>query len=233
MRLVAYALLAAILSVPLGCATTAKKAGVGVEDLPARAEGEVAVFGKVRLVEFVARTPMSSSEQEAAVYLDKSGSKDVYRLKCLDTGEFGAYLPVGEYTVTRVNVGGFVLRPAELYLVVPGGHDAAYAGTVVLDGTPTGVATGDTTRFIYTVRDEYRSFAAGLGRDDLSEARIVRSLFRPGSTFALGSYPDRVFRAKDLQDDLMARTGAVEEVFKGGFYALPYVINPLWILTLP
>ncbi|MBI5694522.1 MAG: hypothetical protein HZC51_02125 [Nitrospirae bacterium] len=233
MRQFALILTAALLLALTGCATTATRVSTELDKLPEHADGEVAVFGKIRLIEFVARAPMPSPEQDASVYIIKTDTGNTYKLRCLDTGEFGAYLPAGEYHVARVAVSGYTLAPEELTLFVPDGHDASYAGSVVLDGTPSGVTNGDMTRFVLTVKDEYRDFASGLRRSNVSEARVVKSLFRPGSAFANGDYPTKVMRAKDVENDLRARAGAVEEVVKGVFIAIPYVLNPVWILTLP
>lgn len=234
MRLFALALLAAAVLLASGCATTAPKVGPDMEKLPARAEGEVAVFGSVRLIEFVARAPMASPDQDASVYLVRlDPTSTSYKVKCSDTGEFGAYLPEGSYDVSKISVAGFTFEPDDLTLVVPGGHDAAYVGTVVMDGTPSGVTAGNSTRFVMTVKDEYREFATGLRKAGISEAQVVKSLLRPGSAFASGGYPTKVMRAKDVENELAARTGAVEEVAKGVLISIPYVLSPVWILTLP
>lgn len=233
MRLFAIALMAAAAALMAGCAATSRHAGPGMDTPPSHVKGEVAVFGKVRLVEFISRTPMPSPEQDGSVYLTRTDGGETYKAKCLESGEFGAYLPAGRYAVTKVKIAGFTFGPDDLTLTVPEGHDAAYVGTTVFDGTPSGPLPGGRTRFVMTVKDEYPEFAAGLRKAGVSEARMVKSLLQPGSAFASGDYPNKVFRAKDVEDGLMARTGAVEEVVKGGIIALTYVLNPVWIFTLP
>jgi hypothetical protein len=47
-----------------------------------------------------------------------------------------------------------------------------------------------------------------------------------------GHNPARVFRAKDMERDLHARTEAVEEVVGGVIISLSYIINPVWIFTI-
>jgi len=233
-RILILALFIAIAA--LGCATPAERVEFKQDKVatPTPAQGDMAVFGKVRLMEKVlVRMPVEKND--ASVYLRNKDTKVTYKISCSNAGEFGVYLPVGSYIVRGVKVGGYTFKPESLSLDLPLGHVAVYTGAIVFDGTPTGVDpdTGD-TRFIYSVKDEYKDFVSGVrkARPD-ADTLISKMIFKPVGAIALGGYPKNVFRAKDIENDLDARSKAIEEAADGGFISLLYFINPLTLLSIP
>jgi hypothetical protein len=231
-------LLTAVLALALvACAATPKKVEMEKNEIPAPAKGEVAVFGKVRLVEYVGRVHMPAQKLKGNLYLKQDGSDNTYRVHLSNSGEFGVYLPAGAYKVVRIMANGYLFEPESLALGVPSGAAVAavYAGTVSLDGTPSGVEpdSGHTV-FVYSVKDEYRQFVSGLKiTAPGAESQVTRSLFVPANSIATGTYPVKVFRAEDVGRSLKAKSDDLEEVVAGVIIALPYVINPLWIFTKP
>ena len=231
-KYVYYTFLALALGYALmGCATGAK--AVKLEMPPAPAQGEAALFGKVQLLERVNKVYLPVDDHDGALYLHKAGTDKTYRIAVSDSGDFGVYLPSGDYEMLSVSLNGYDFRPG-LKLTIPEGQPAAYAGTLVLDGTPTGALPGSETSFVFTVRDEYRQFVTAVRKAaPTADVKVARSLLSPAGGVAPGSYPDKVHRAKDVKSNLSARTDAVEEVVGGILIALPYYINPVWLFTLP
>lgn len=215
-----------------GCATSADRVRVTTE-IPRPEAGEVAVFGGISLVEEI-HVFLPNEEQDGNIYLQPEASDRKIRISCSDAGRFGVYLKPGSYKVELVRVDGYTFRP-DILLIVPAGYKAVYAGIIELDGTPTGIdpETGDTV-FVYSILDESKEFVDMLRKEAPgSESQVYKSLFRSHGALSTGCYPTKVFRADDLKNDLRARTGAVEEVVEGVVTALTYVINPVWLFTLP
>jgi hypothetical protein len=235
MHIYRYALALALSLMLAACATTAKRVEVDAEKLPEPKKGEVAVLGSVRLIEFVVKVPLPTDEQDSAMYLRTAGGDKKYKVKCSGAGDFGVYLPVGSYKVYKINVAGYTFAPDSLTLDVPKDNKAAYAGAIVLDGSPTGVdADTDRTIFVYSVKDEYKEFLAAV-KDAVTDkdVKVARSLFKAGDSRAVGSYPNKVLRAEDVRDKLEAGSKDVEEAVGGVLISLPYIISPVWILSLP
>lgn len=240
MRKTAFALLAIYFVALFGCATPAKKVEAekpkpapAEAAVPKPAPDESAVFGKVVLTETINRRTMSAKEQDAVLYLNLEGRNTTIRVSCSDTGEFGVYLPSGSYRLTKVAAGDYNFI-TDIKLYVPAEQKAVYVGTIVLDGVPNGVeaGTGKST-FAYSVKDDQASYEA-LVRKSLPEvdAAFYKSLLEPRGGIMTGHNPSRVFRAKDMERDLHARTGAVHEVLGGVIISLSYIINPVWIFTI-
>jgi len=218
------------------CATTARQANNEASaKVPEPAKGEVAVVGKVRLIEFVAKVPLPAEEQDGTIYLKSDSEDKTYKVRCSDTGDFGVYLPSGTYKVSLVKVAGYKFAPDSLTLAVPKEYKVSYSGTLVMDGSPSGVVAGTgKTVFVYSVKDEYPEFASAFKEKAATyEGQIVKSLFHAGDSRATGSYPSKVMRPKDISSGMAARSDEAEKLVGGVIVSLPYVINPIWIFTLP
>jgi hypothetical protein len=223
------ALLAALIAT--GCATAPTEVSTKTE-VPPPKPGEVAVFGGMRLVEEIG-VYLPNQDQDGYIYLTSDADGKSYKISCFDSGEFGVYLPAGSYKVDKAKLDGYTFTP-HIQLNVPGGYKAVYTGIIELDGTPTGVDQAtDKTVFIYSILDESTEFAEALRRKAPgAELNVYKSLFIPDGSTATGKYPTKVFRAADVQNDLQARSDAVEEVVKGGVITLFYCISPVWLLTV-
>jgi hypothetical protein len=117
---------------------------------------------------------------------------------------------------------------------VPAEQKAVYAGTLVLDGEATGVeAVSGKSNFAYSVLDEQKDYEARI-RKALPgvDVTFYKSLFTPRGGIVTSHNPSRVHRAKDLENDLRARSDAVEEVAGGVIMSLSYIINPVWLFTI-
>jgi len=195
------------------------------------AKDEVAVFGRISLVEKVNGLPMPVLKQDGYLYLKKGGLDKNIKITCLKSGRFGVYLPAGSYRVRMVKVNGFTFFP-DIAFDVPASEAAVYTGTIMLDGAPSGVESGTgKSLFIYTIQDEYAGFMTEVRRSSPGQdIRIARAIFRPEGTVATGSYPAKVARAKDLERGFSARTKEAEEAIEGSLIVLTYFINPIWII---
>jgi len=224
----------------LGCATSAKKAEAEKPQptheytaVPEPKPNEVAVFGKVTLTETVNDRTMPAEYQDATLYMSEEGKSITMKIPCSDAGEFGVYLPAGSYRVTMVTAGDFNFI-TDFVLNVPADQKAVYAGTLILDGYPTGVdeETGNSL-FAFSVRDEQKDYEARI-RKALPgvDVAFYKSLFSPRGGIMTGQYPERVHRAKDVEMDLRARTEVIEEVTGGVIMSLSYIINPVWIFSI-
>lgn len=217
-----------ILAVGVMLCACATKSGKVVKDMTVQpASGEVAVFGKVSLIEEI-DIRMPTGKQNATVYM-----KDIYkpvtiRVSCDETGAFSVYLPPGSYSVSLIRVGGYTFEP-DLRLGVPAINQPIYAGLIELDGNPTGVETGTgKSIFVYSVMDESREFAKELERKAPGSAKmLVKSLFKPGRSIATGDYPTKVRRTQDIENELAARTTVLEEIISGTIVTFT---NPLWLV---
>jgi len=219
--------------VAAGCATTPEKVNVKSRvDVPSPKPGEVAVFGGIRLVEEIG-VFLPNEDQDGYITLVSDADGKTYRISCFDDGGFGVYLPPGGYKVEAAKVDGYTFRP-HVHLNVPAGYKAIYAGVIELDGTPAGVDLAtDGTVFVYSVLDESTEFANALRREAPgAELDVYKSMFISDGSLATGKYPTKVFRAADVENNLQARTGAVEEAVTGGIISLFYCINPVWLLTM-
>jgi hypothetical protein len=240
MRKIAFALLALYAFVLLGCATSAKKVEAEKPKpapvdaaVPQPAPDESAVFGKVMLTETINGRTMYAVEQAAVLTLNPSGGNTTIQVSCSDVGEFGVYLPSGSYRLTKVASGDYNFF-TDITLSVPAEQKAVYVGTIVLDSVPNGVEWGtENSTFAYSVRDEQASYEE-LVRKSLPEvdAKFYKSLLEPSGGIMTGHNPSRVFRAKDMERDLLARTDAVHEVVGGAIISLSYIINPVWLFTI-
>lgn len=229
MRKTSIVLVAALLAVGLlsACAT---KTGKTIREAPAMTQaGEVAVFGKVRLVENILIF-MPTGEQDATLYLKQTGSKYTIKVNCEDDGSFGVYLAPGAYSVSRVDVGGYEFAPA-VSLGVPKTHNPLYAGVIEFDGTPTGVTPGtEESLFVYNILDESAEFAKMADIKAPGTAKLLRkSMFVARLSLATGEYPAKVARSEDIKSKLAAKTAVVEEVVDG---ALATFTNPLWLVPM-
>jgi hypothetical protein len=219
-----------------GCATAPDKVDIAEPDVPERAEGEVAVFGKVRVVEDI-QGVFEVKDQDSAMYVKDEATGINYKLKCAGDGSFGVYLPPGAYRVKLVNADDYRFVPFASF-TVPEGSDALYIGTLELDGSPSGVYKGEydwfaDTNFIYSIKDESAGFLAGVRKvSPGAESRVAVMLMEPEGSVAIGSYDDKVLRSQDVIDGMAARKDAVEHIVGGALMSLSYVINPIWMLTL-
>ncbi|MGA2192861.1 MAG: hypothetical protein ABSG42_05720 [Nitrospirota bacterium] len=233
-----------LLLVAAGCATTPAKnvsTKANIIQAPQPGPGESAVFGKIELINFVNQIAMPEEDQNGVLYLRKEGSKTLYKINCSPYGSFGVYLPGGEYRLAEVKVGHYTFDP-DLALSVPAEQRAAYTGTVVFDGTPTGIIPGNKgifgskldTKFVFSVKDEQKDLESEVKRDAPDAAvKFYKSLFTPAGGIAAGHYPNKISNPDEVGKDLRARSDAVEEWVGGVVIALPYVINPGLIFTLP
>lgn len=218
-----------------GCATAAKPVKQSRnEKVPAQKPGESAVFGRVSLIREVDGIYLPDNEINGAVYLKQEGADKLFRITCSRAGEFGVYLPGATYQVIRVEANGYDVR-AEMSLTVPPDQKAVYAGSIILDGTPSGIAPGGKgTLFAYTVKDEQKDYEASIRKQAPdADVKFYKSLFAPAGGEMAGPYPRTVFNSKTIERDFKAGSDAIEEVAYGSFVALTYMINPLVIFTLP
>ena len=223
----------------LGCATPAIKVEAEkpkptheFTPAPEPSANEAAVFGKVTLTETVNKMPMPIEDQAATLYMSVEGKDMTLKISCSDSGEFGVYLPPGSYRIVRVVVGDYNFT-TDFALNVPADKKAVYAGTLVLDGEPTGVDTlTGKSNFAYSVLDEQKDYEARI-KKALPGVNVAfyKSLLTPRGGLVTSHNPSRVFRAKDVENELGAHTGAVEEVAGGVIMSISYIINPVWLFT--
>lgn len=223
-----------------GCATPAKKVEAEkpkpsheYTPAPEPNPNEVAVFGKVTLTETVIERALPVKDQDAVLYMSVEGKNMTLKISCSDAGEFGVYLPPGSYRVVKIVAGDFKFT-SDFELNVPADKKAVYAGTLVLDGEVAGVdtATGK-SKFAYSVLDEQKEYEARI-RKALPgvDVAFYKSLFTPRGGIMTSHNPSRVHRAKDVENDLRARTDAVEEVAGGVVKSISYIVNPVWLFTV-
>jgi len=230
MKIAVYITALALLISSLGCATATKKVAIAA---PKPAEGEVAVFGKISIKERIGFTFMPMDSLKGSLYLSLEGSDKTYKINAAKTGEFGVYLPYGNYTVTEIDTNGYTFYPNVITLYLPKNTTAIYAGTVSLDGTPSGVVRGmGRSRFAYSIKDEYGRFEERINKASKDGAALfTKSLFAANGSVAEGSYPDKVFRTEDIERELYYRGKAVEDFAQGTLIVLTYMLNPAWILV--
>ena len=201
---------------------------------PSPEEGEAAVLGRIQVIEYINKTPMPAPDSSGYAYLSSAGGDETYEVRCNKSGDFGVYLRPGQYSLVAVHMDGYRFV-TDITLSVPEGRKAVYAGTLVLDGTPTGfVPDSDDTKFVYSVKDDFKDFMAEArktrpGVDEL----IAKSMFTPSGGIATGSYPNRLHRSKDVKNYLEGRGNALEEVATGVIIVIPYVLDPLWLFAVP
>lgn len=216
-----YALL--IMTVLAGCAASSKVETKGImHEVPNPAEGESAVFGKVTLLETVNDLLMPANDAAGDVYVVEADVKRMYKIRCSAAGEFGVYLPAGDYKLVRISLPGYNFQ-TDLSLSVPADQKAVYVGDIVLDGTPTGVLPGTDglllvskakrffsdapdTRFVYSVKDHQKDFEASV-RAAIPDAdiKLAKSILTPRGGLATGYYPNKVYRSKDKLDTIAER----------------------------
>lgn len=240
MKKIAFALLAICAVALLGCATSAKKVKAekpkpapAAAAVPKPAADESAVFGKATLTETINGRTMLAKDQGAVLYLSPEGKDKTIKVSCSDAGEFGVYLAAGSYRLTKVAVADYNFI-TDITLYVPADQKAVYAGTIVLDCVPNGVDRDtDYSTFAYSIKDDQASYEA-LVRKSLPgvDAKFYKSLLEPRGGIMTGHNPSKVFRAKDMETNLRARSDAVEEVVGGVIISLSYIINPVWVFTL-
>jgi len=220
------------------CATSPDTVEVTAPEaqVPERAEGEAAVFGKVRVVENILGYH-EIENQDSAMYPEDASRGGSYKVKCDDDGSFGVYLPPGVYRIKLVNADEYRFIPFAGF-TVPEGTEALYVGTIEFDGTPTGIYKGEydwfaDTKFIYSIKDESEDFMAGLRMytPDAGD-RVTVKLMTSEGAIAIGNYEDKVFRSQDVVGGMAARRDAVEHIVGGAIMSLPYIINPVWLFTL-
>ena len=218
-----------------GCATAAKPVKhTRVEKVPAQKPGESAVFGRVSLIRKVDAVYLPDNEISGAIYLKQEGTDKLYKISCSRTGEFGVYLPGATYQVVQIEANDYDMR-TEMSLTVPPDQKAVYTGSIILDGTPSGIAPGGKgTLFAYTVKDEQKAYEASIRKQvPDADVKFYKSLFTPAGGEMAGPYPRTVFNSKTIERDFKAGSDAIEEVAYGTFVALTYMINPLVLFTLP
>jgi hypothetical protein len=233
----------------VGCASSKMAQTKGImHEAPNPAEGESAVFGKVTLLETVDNIPMPANEADGEVYFVKADEKRVYKVRCLDSGAFGVYLPAGDYRLTEITFSGYKFLP-DLALTVPADQKAIYIGDMVLDASPAGVLPGTDdlavvssskrffkgavdTRFAYTVKDNQKEFEADIKKAvPDADVKLAKVILAPRGGVIAGYYPDKVYRSKDKLDTLVQRTEAVEEFVGYVCNYLNYYISPLFFLS--
>jgi len=237
-RIVITAIVIVMAAALAACATSPKTAEVSMPraEVPERAEGEAAVFGKVRVVENILGVH-EVENQDSAMYLEDTASGKSYKIRCDDDGGFGVYLPPGAYRVKLVNADEYRFIPFAGF-TVPQDADALYVGTIEFDGTPTGIYKGEydwfaDTKFIYSIKDESDEFMADLRRfSDKADERVTVKLMTTEGAVAIGNYEDKVMRSDDVIRNMESRRDAVEHVVGGAVLSLPYIINPVWLFTL-
>lgn len=219
-----------------GCATAAKPVKVTKKvPVPAQQPGESAVFGGIALIREVNGLYLPDDKVDGgAIYLKQEGVDKVIKIKCSDTGEFGVYLQGGTYQVIRITANEYDFK-TEMKVTVPADQKAVYTGSIVLDGTPSGIVPGNRgTNFAYTVKDEQKDYEASI-RKQLPEGdvKFYKAMFQPAGGLMTGDYPRTIVNSKTIERDLKARSDAVEEVTYSAFVTLTYMINPVWLFTLP
>ncbi|HEY3346571.1 MAG TPA: hypothetical protein VGK71_03000 [Nitrospirota bacterium] len=199
-------------------------------------DGRPAVFGKISLIENINGRYLPVQEQDAWIYLrtrDASGKLQTKKISCASDGSFGVYLSPGTYDLALIAHNGYRFV-TNMKLTVPANTEAIYAGTVVLDGSPGGTVVGkDYTNFAYTVRDDQKEFVQTVkAAAPDANVRIDKYLIAPRGGIATGEYPRKVFRAKDVNSNLAARSDAAEDAVSGAVETLSYIINPIWIFGI-
>jgi hypothetical protein len=231
-----------------GCATSPRVTKDIMREAPNPAEGEAAVFGKVTLLELVNKVLMPANEEDGDVYLVNADAKRVYTVRCADSGEFGVYLPAGDYKLVKITFSGYKFV-MDLSLTVPADQKAVYIGDLVIDATPTGVLPGTDdlavvskakryfhesvdTRFVYTVKDQQKDFEAKIKKAvPDADIKMAKVILAPRGGLITGYYPNKVYRSKDKFDALVERTEAVEEFVGYVCNYLDYYIQPLFFLS--
>ncbi len=245
MKKLLWPLLAALLFA--GCATGAKTVTKNIVPAP---DGQVAVFGKVELLNTVNGISMPVDNLKSEIYLRNDGAKKTYEISTIDSGDFGVYLPPGIYRAVEIKAHGYKFKPG-LKLAVPSDHRAAYTGTIILDGEPDGVIPGTMnnpvvhaakkfffgavdTLFVYQVKDNQDKFEARLKKAAPgAEVRFAKALFTPSGGVAEGYYPNMLSRPKDIVTPLKAGSKMIEDIAGSVVVSLPYYLNPLVFITLP
>ncbi len=246
MKKLLWPLLAALLFA--GCATTGAKT-VTRNIVPAP-DGQVAVFGRVELLNTVNGISMPTDNLKSEVYLRNDSADKTYEISTIDSGDFGVYLPPGTYRAVEIKTQGYKFV-TDLKLTVPSDHRAAYTGTIMLDGEPDGVIPGTIngtlahdakrfffgavdTWFVYQVRDNQDGFEARLKKAaPKAEVRFAKALFTPSGGVAAGYYPNMLSRPEDMVSTLKAGSDMIEDIAGGVVVSLPYYLNPLIFITLP
>ena len=230
-----------------GCASSAKM--VKRDILPAP-DGQVAVFGRVMLINTINGVSMPADNLQSTIYLRNDAANSTYEISTIDSGDFGVYLPPGAYRAVEIKTQNYKFL-TDLKLTVPSDHRAAYTGTIILDGEPDGVIPGTMngavvhavkkllfgtvdTWFVYQVKDNQDEFESRLRRAaPRAEVRFAKALFTPSGGAAAGYYPDTVSRPKDMVNTVKASSDMIEDIAGGIVVSLPYYLNPLVFITLP